>query len=166
MCISISVPGQWCVTVSPCRHDNVHLYQPSRHGHRLDHVYMVTSQATHPIPCESRSTRIYAVPGCMDTHGITWRTTACAWVHACLGCTWRHMGPWPHGILPGGGCFHGHTCPCTHDIAWKRLYGSCGSMTAWSDMGPAPAVVCRWLQQLCHACLHTMVVPLSIGLPY
>ena len=105
---------------------------------------MVASRATHPIPCKSRSTWVYAVPGCLDTHGITWRTTACAWTHACLGCAWPHMGPWPHGMLPVGGCFHGRTCSCTHDLAWKRMYGSCGSMKAWSDMGPAPAVVCRW----------------------
>ena len=24
------------------------------------------------------------------------------------------------------------------------MYGSCGFMKAWSDMGPAPAVVCRF----------------------
>ena len=109
----------------------------SRHGQRS------------PNASESRSTRVCAIPGCMYTHGITWRTTACAWVHACLGCAWPHMGSWPHGKLPVGGCFHGHTCPCTHDKAWKGMYGSCGSMEAWSDMGPAPAVVCRCLLIAC-----------------
>ena len=43
---------------------------------------------------------------------------------------WPHVGPWPHDILPVGGCFHSRMCPCTHDMAWKPMYGSCGSMKA------------------------------------
>ena len=95
--------------------------------------------ATHLIPCESRSTRVCAVPGCMDSHGITWRTTACAWgpcvSQVCTGhthgplATW-HIACWQVLSMTT----RAHAGMIKHE---KGMYGSCGSMEAWSDMGPA-----------------------------
>ena len=72
----------------------MYLSRPGRPGYRLGHVCMGTSQATHPIPRGFMPTRAHAVPGFMETHETTWRTTACAWAGACLGRAWPHMGPW------------------------------------------------------------------------
>ena len=112
---------------------------------------MGTSRATHPITCASVPTWAHAVPRCLETRGTTYRTTAYAWAHACLGWAWPLMGPWPYGMLPVGACFHGRMWPCTHGMAWQgmyihTIYGSCGSIRAWSDTGPATAVVCRCLE--------------------
>ena len=57
-----------------------------------------------------------------------------------------HGGTWAHGHMAYylvAGASMATRAHALINIAWKRLYGSCGSMTAWSDMGPAPAVVCR-----------------------
>ena len=58
------------------------------------------------------------------------------------GHTWAlgHMG---YSLLAGASMTtRAHAGMIKHE---KGMYGSCGSMEAWSDMGPAPAVVCRWL---------------------
>ena len=109
--------------------------KPCLHGH-------VTGNAPN-LSCGSVPTWAHAVPGCVETHGTTWRPIACAWTRARPGCAWLRMGPWPHGKSPVGACFHGRMWPCTHDMAWKGMYGLCGSMKACSHTEMAPAIVCR-----------------------
>ena len=142
------------VAVNPNWPLRVHL--PGRPGHRLSHVCMGTSRATHPITC------------CIGAH----LGPCCPALH------WRHAGPHTGPPLTHGPCrvlgVHGCSwalghmacyllarasmAACGHaPMAWHGKvciyihYGSCGSIRAWSDTGPATAVVCRCpgLQKLC-----------------
>ena len=112
----------------------------------------------------------HAILGGIHTCGTTCKTTCktmlahkLARVSGVSGRTWAlgHMAHY-HGTLhwPVGACFQGCIMlwPCTHGMAWKGMYGSRGSMWAWSDINTsqATAVECTCsralrfgLQNLC-----------------